>query len=163
MTSSIGRWSARLFGETVRILVAVGRHPKVPAGWNIAARRSVTRRCYRGRLGAVSGDQAELPGPRGGLGAVGGAELAQDVGHVLLTVSSATTRSWVMRWFDLPAASSRSTSSSRPVSGSARPGGAAGLRPRCSEAASRRATRPAAPRPRQPGPDAHYLGPTPVG
>src|SRR5262252_7412615 len=42
-----------------------------------------------------------------------------------LTVSSATTRSWAMRWFDLPAASSRSTSSSRPVSGSARPGGAA--------------------------------------
>src|SRR5580693_8037966 len=64
--------------------------------------------------GAASGDQAELPGPRGGLGAVGGAELAQDVGHVLLTVSSATTRSWAMRWFDLPAASSRSTSSSRP-------------------------------------------------
>src|SRR6266851_690445 len=37
-----------------------------------------------------------------------------------LTVSSATTRSWAMRWFDLPAASSRSTSSSRSVSGSAR-------------------------------------------
>src|SRR5215467_3145933 len=34
--------------------------------------------------GAVSGDQAELPGPRGGLGAVGGAELAQEVGDVLL-------------------------------------------------------------------------------
>jgi len=31
----------------------------------------------------VSGDQAELPGPRGGLGAVGGAELAQQVGYVL--------------------------------------------------------------------------------
>jgi hypothetical protein len=36
-----------------------------------------------GRRGTVSGDQAELPGPRGGLGAVSGAELAQDVGHVL--------------------------------------------------------------------------------
>ena len=36
-----------------------------------------------GQAGAVSGDQAELPGPRDGLGAVGGAELAQDVGHVL--------------------------------------------------------------------------------
>src|SRR5215831_2313827 len=34
--------------------------------------------------GAVSGDQAELPGPRGGLGAVGGAEFAQEVGDVLL-------------------------------------------------------------------------------
>ena len=31
----------------------------------------------------MSGDQAELPGPRGGLGAVGGAELAQDVRHML--------------------------------------------------------------------------------
>src|SRR5262245_18651076 len=41
-----------------------------------------------------------------------------------LTVSSATTKSWAMRWFDLPAASSRSTSSSRSVSASARPGGA---------------------------------------
>ena len=36
-----------------------------------------------GCLGAVSGDQAELPGPCDGLGAVGGAELAQEVGHVL--------------------------------------------------------------------------------
>src|SRR6185437_7023932 len=47
----------------------------------------------RGCLGAVSGDQAELPGPCDGLGAVGGPELAQDVCHVLLTVSSATTSS----------------------------------------------------------------------
>jgi hypothetical protein len=66
--------------------------------------------------GAVSGDQAQLPGGRGGLGAVDGAELAQDVGHVLLTVSSAAISSWPMRWFDRPAASSRSTSGSRPVS-----------------------------------------------
>ena len=35
-----------------------------------------------------------------------------------------------MRWFDLPAAISRSTSNSRSVSGSARPGGAAAARPR---------------------------------
>ena len=35
------------------------------------------------RPGAVSGDQAEFPGPRDGLGPVGGAELAQHVGHVL--------------------------------------------------------------------------------
>jgi hypothetical protein len=54
------------------------------SGWNIAARRALTRRCYRGPAGgAVSGGQAELPGPRGGLGAVGGPELAQDVGYVL--------------------------------------------------------------------------------
>ena len=32
---------------TVRIPAAVGRHPKVPAGWNVAARRAVTPRCYR--------------------------------------------------------------------------------------------------------------------
>ena len=45
--------------------------------------RGLTRRCYRVAWDAVSGDQAELPGPRGGLGAVGGTELAQQVGHVL--------------------------------------------------------------------------------
>ena len=66
---------------TVRIPAWVGRHPKVPARWNIAVRRAVTRRCYRTGWGAVSGDQAQLPGPRGGLGPVGGGELAQDVGH----------------------------------------------------------------------------------
>jgi hypothetical protein len=75
---------ARLFGETVRIPACTGHHPKVPAGWDVAARRSLTRRCYRAGGGAVSGDQAQLPGPRGGLGAVGGAELAQDVRHVRL-------------------------------------------------------------------------------
>jgi hypothetical protein len=31
----------------------------------------------------MSGNQAQLPGPRGGLGPVGRAELAQDVGHML--------------------------------------------------------------------------------
>src|SRR6266567_8783869 len=36
---------------TVRILAAVARHPKVPAGWNAAARRSLTRRCYRAGWG----------------------------------------------------------------------------------------------------------------
>ena len=35
----------RLFG-TVRRLAAVSRHPKVRAGWNVAAGRSLTRRCY---------------------------------------------------------------------------------------------------------------------
>src|SRR5215813_10472560 len=41
------------------------------------------RRWYWAGWGTVSGDQAELPGPRHGLGPVGGAELAQDMGHVL--------------------------------------------------------------------------------
>ena len=82
MTSSMGRWSARLFGETVRILVAEGRHPKVPSGWNVAARRS-SPEGVTGRRWGCEGDQDELSGPRGGLGAVGGAGLAQDVGHVL--------------------------------------------------------------------------------
>jgi len=40
---------------TVRIPAAAGRHPKVPARWNLAARRSLTRRCYGVGKGAVSG------------------------------------------------------------------------------------------------------------
>jgi len=40
---------------TIRIAARVGRHPKVPAGWNIAVRRSVTRRCYRAGRGGVRG------------------------------------------------------------------------------------------------------------
>src|SRR5215468_3743547 len=83
MTSSTSRRAIRALRE---------RYESPPA-WG------VTRRCLSGgmlprgvpspegaiwgRCGAVSGDQAELPGPGGGLGAVGGAELAQDVGHVL--------------------------------------------------------------------------------
>ena len=58
---------------------------KVPDGWNVAARRSLTGRCYRAD-GGLSGDQAQLPGPRG-LGPVDGAEFAQDASHVLVTVS----------------------------------------------------------------------------
>ena len=41
----------------------------------------------------------------------------------ILALDQGTTSSRAMRWLDLPAASSRSTASSRPVSGSARPGG----------------------------------------
>jgi hypothetical protein len=46
--------------RTVRTRAAAVRHPKVPAGWNVAVRRSLTRRCYRAgepgsRLGAVRG------------------------------------------------------------------------------------------------------------
>src|SRR6266567_4567727 len=40
---------------TVRIRAAVRRHPKVPAGWKVAVRRSVTRRCYRAGAGGVRG------------------------------------------------------------------------------------------------------------
>ncbi len=43
---------ARLFGETVRIRVAVARHPEVPAGWNVA--------------GAAIGHPKVLTGPTGG-------------------------------------------------------------------------------------------------
>ena len=81
--------------ETVRIPACAGHHPKVPARWNLP-RRALARRCCQVGWGAVPRNQAELPGPRGGLGAVSGAELAQEVGHMLLTVSSATTRSWAM-------------------------------------------------------------------
>jgi hypothetical protein len=71
-----------------------GKRYEFPPSWGI------TQRCLPGGIslrgepspegatgqagGAVSGDQAQLPGPRGGLGAVGGAELDQDVGHVRL-------------------------------------------------------------------------------
>src|SRR5262249_35162690 len=68
---------------TVRIPAAAKRHPKVRAGWNVAARGPVTRRWYRAGREAVAGDGAQLPGSRWGLGAVGGAELAQEVGDVL--------------------------------------------------------------------------------
>ena len=44
---------ARLFGETIRIRACARRHPKVSAGWNVAARRSLTRRCYELGWGAV--------------------------------------------------------------------------------------------------------------
>ena len=71
-----GRWRqpgpvGPALGETVRIAARVGRHPKVPAGWNIAARRSVTRRCYRADLEAMSGDQAQVACAGYGLDAVG--------------------------------------------------------------------------------------------
>jgi hypothetical protein len=62
-----------------------GRRGASPEGGcrvEFRGRRCLTRRCYRAGPG-VSGDQAELAGPGDGLGAVGGAELAQDVGHVL--------------------------------------------------------------------------------
>src|SRR5262245_23516333 len=59
------------------------------SGTSVPSTEPVTRavpapQVLSGRLGAVSGDQAQLPGPRGGLGPVGGAELAQDMGDVLL-------------------------------------------------------------------------------
>jgi hypothetical protein len=37
----------------------MARHPKVPAGWNFATRRSITRRCYR-----PGGGQCLTPGNR---------------------------------------------------------------------------------------------------
>src|SRR5215831_19174062 len=82
----VGSSPALLAGSsgTLRIPAAVGRHPKVSAGGGMSRRAILTRRCYRASRDTASGDQAELPAARGGLGAVGGAELAQDVGHVRL-------------------------------------------------------------------------------
>ena len=60
-----------------------GASPKGACWVEFRCAATFTRRCYRTGWGAVSGDQAELPRPRDGLGPVGGAELAQDVGHVL--------------------------------------------------------------------------------
>ena len=68
---------------TVRTRAAVGRHPKVPAGWNVAARRPVTRRCYRAGWVRCQGIRPSWRARVGGFGAVGGAEPAQDVGHML--------------------------------------------------------------------------------
>ena len=73
---------ARLFGKRYEFRLPWGVTRRCTAGWNVAGAAirhpKVLPGCRR-----VSGDQAELPGPRDGLGAVGGAELAQDVGHVL--------------------------------------------------------------------------------
>ena len=74
---------ARLFGEWYELRLPWGVTRRCLPGGMSPLDRSLTRRCYRAGWGAVSGDQAELPGPRDGLGAVGGAELAQDMGHVL--------------------------------------------------------------------------------
>ena len=73
---------AWLLGERYEFRPPWGVTQRCLPGWNVAARRSLTQRCYWAGWGAMSGDQAELPRPCGGLGAVGGAELAQDVGHV---------------------------------------------------------------------------------
>jgi hypothetical protein len=90
-----------------------------------------------------------------GLGAVGRAELGQEMADVLLDGVEGSTSSRAMAWFDLPEASMPSTSSSRLVSGSTRPGIWRGVR--CLERAlqpgqaaewnpSRRPARPAGPR-----------------
>src|SRR6516225_1115672 len=107
MTSSIGSWGGPALLGTVRIPAAAGRHSKVPARWNVVARRASPKggtgpagrrrqpgerppepRCQKAPVTSSlgpwpSGDQGQLPGPRDGLGTVVGAELAQDVGHVL--------------------------------------------------------------------------------
>ncbi len=75
--------------------------------------------------GAALGNQAQFPGAGDGLCAVARAELAEDVADVLFDGVEGDHEPWAMRWFDRPAASSRSTSSSRAVSGSGRPGTAA--------------------------------------
>jgi hypothetical protein len=120
-----GRVGPALWG-TVRIAAAVRRHPKVPAGWNIAARRPVTRRCYQAGLGAVSGDQAQLPltparRPRSGWRR----RACPGRASRIFDRVERDTRSWPMRWLDRPAASSRGTSSSRSVKPRAPPSGAA--------------------------------------
>jgi hypothetical protein len=70
----------------------------------------------------VSGDQAELPGSRGSLGAVGGAGLAQDVRHVLFRSVQRRKRFAGDPLVGLPAAISRGTPSSLVVSCSTRLG-----------------------------------------
>ncbi len=106
-----------------------GRHPKVDLLGGIFRGGLWHEGATGSETGAVLGDQAEFSCPGDSLGAVGCAELAEDVADVLLTVSRVITSSPAMAWFGVPAASIPSTSSSRPVSGSIRPctrrGGAA--------------------------------------
>src|SRR5690348_12979328 len=83
MTSSMSRWVARLVGERYEFGLPWGVTRWCVPGGMPPRDRFLTRRWYRAGWGAVSGDQAKLPGPGGSLGAVGGAELAQHVGHVL--------------------------------------------------------------------------------
>ena len=74
---------ARLFGEHYEFWLPWGVTRRCLPGGMSRRDRSLTRRWYRAGRVALSGDQAQLPGARDGLGAVGGAELAQDMGHVL--------------------------------------------------------------------------------
>lgn len=73
------------------------RASQVPSHWTPYAECSW---CHR----RTPASALRTPDCLGGLGPVGGAELAQDLGHVLLTVSSGTTRLRAMRWVDRPAA-----------------------------------------------------------
>src|SRR5690242_3437008 len=86
MTSSVRPSQAalaRLFGERYesRSPWGVTRRWR-PGGMSPRGRSSPEG--VTGQARSASGDQAELPGPCGGLGPVGGTELAQDMGHVLL-------------------------------------------------------------------------------
>jgi hypothetical protein len=62
---------ARLFGKRYEFRLPWGVTRRCLPGGNSRQDRSLTRRWY-GQAGAVSGDQAELPGPVGSLGTVGG-------------------------------------------------------------------------------------------
>ena len=104
---------------------------------------AVEARRDKERAAAPSGDQAQLTSPGDGLGAVGRAELAQDVTHAL-TVSRVTTSSLAMAWFDLP----RRASSALPA--------AAG---QWIDDDGHRGRVPAVPQRRMPGVEARVAGP----
>jgi hypothetical protein len=73
---------ARLFGNGTK----AGRGGASPEGACRVEYRSAAighPKVLRAGWEAMSGDQAEFPSPGNGFGPVGGAELAQDVGHVL--------------------------------------------------------------------------------
>ena len=73
---------------------------------------------------ALSGDQAELRAPGGGLGALAAPSLPSRWLTCFLTVSRLTTSSWAIRGLGMRAASSTRISSSRAVSCSTSPGAA---------------------------------------
>ena len=91
---------------------ACGASPGSARWWNLPP----------GRLRGGWRIRTELAGPGDSLGAVGRAELVQQVADVLFTVSRVTASSSAMRGFVVPAASSPRTSRSRAVSCSTRSG-----------------------------------------
>ena len=76
-----------------------GRHPKVDLLGGIFRGGALARRCHRFGDGRRARDQAEFSCLGDSLGAVGCAELAEDVADVLLTVSRVTTSSPAKAWF----------------------------------------------------------------
>lgn len=110
-----------------------GRALTAPAAGFHAAAGATVRAA--GGTGGASGDEAQFAGPGRGLGAVSRAKRAQDVAHMLLTVSRVTANSRAIAWFDRPppASAARGRSAVNDAGGAGirrrRPGGEGTLEP----------------------------------